>query len=178
MEGALKGLFGGGEQGNTQAHDFIQRVTTGDPTQGYSTDEAHAAVDHVVKNAPPETINRAMQKSLGSLNEEQRSQFAQMLEQRAARGRSGDGGGPTIQHTGGTTQGGGGGMGDILGGLLGGGGFSDLLGGLLGGGGGDSNATNRDDGMLGGLGDIMNNPIGRAAMAGMAAYAMKELLDR
>lgn len=89
---------------------------------------------------------------------------------------------------------GGGGLGDILGGLLGGGqsssgssggsgGLGDILGGVLGG--GDTGATaqapssGKDDsgGGLGDmLGDILSSPVGKAVLAGTAAYAMKEVL--
>ncbi len=200
MEGALKGLFGGGGATDTSAaHDFVQRVTTGDPAQGYTTEEAHAAATHVLQNASPDTIDRAMQQSLGNLSEDQRGQFAQMLQQRTAQGRPADnaGSGLTVQHSSGENQGSssGGGLGDVLGGLLGGGGgglsgmlgggggLSGMLGGLLGGGGGgqaqaQSGATNQGGGLSGGLGELMNNPIGKIAMAGMAAYAMKEVLGR
>ncbi len=189
MEGALKGLFGGGGATNdtAPAQDFVQRVTTGDPAQGYTTEEAHAAASHVLQNASPDTIDRAMQQSLGNLSEGQRGEFAQMLQQRTAQGRPADpaANGLTVQHSSGAGQApsGGGGLGDILGGLMGGaggGGFSSMLGGLLGGGQNQaqSGATSQSGGMMGGLGDLMNNPIGKIAMAGMAAYAMKEVLNR
>lgn len=90
---------------------------------------------------------------------------------------------------------GGGGLGDILGGLLGGaqtqsqsgnsgGGLGDILGSVLGGGstaaqapasapstGGDSGGGLGDM-----LGDILKSPVGKAVLAGTAAYAMKEVL--
>jgi hypothetical protein len=89
---------------------------------------------------------------------------------------------------------GGGGLGDILGGLLGGasssssssssggGGLGDILGSVLGG--GDAAATaptpsasSDSGGGLGGmLGDILSSPVGKAVLAGTAAYAMKEVL--
>jgi len=87
---------------------------------------------------------------------------------------------------------GGGGLGDILGGLLGGGddsgrsrsggggGLGDILGGLLGGGkGGQSGAIEHPSGgggLGGALGDIMSGPMGKAIIAGAAAFAMKEFL--
>jgi len=189
MEGALKGLFGGGDstpETHAKANDFIQRVTTGDPTQGYSKDEAHAAVSHVLQNAPPDTIQRAMNKSLNNLSEGQRQEFAQMVQQRQTQGRPSDGSGVTIQHSGGGSaqaQSGGGGFGDVLGGLLGGSGggggsLGGLLGGLLGGGGGTQTGASHSGGMGGELGEIMNSPVGKAAMAGMAAFAMKEIMQK
>jgi hypothetical protein len=192
MENALKGLFGGGadasadNSGNAQAHDFIQRVTTGDQTQGYSDDEAHAAVQHVLQHVPPETMNRALQQSVNNLSEDQRSQFNQMLQQRAAQGRGSgaqsSSGGPIIQRSSGAQSGLDGGLGEVLGGLLGGGG--GLLGGLLGSGGtaqaqtGAAQTSNGGGGLFGSVGELMSNPIGRAVMAGAAAFAMKEILNR
>jgi hypothetical protein len=93
---------------------------------------------------------------------------------------------------GGSSQSGGGGLGDILGGLLGGGddrgqsrsggggGLGDVLGGLLGG--GDDTQTGAIEqpsgggGLGGALGDIMSGPMGKAIIAGAAAYAMKEFM--
>jgi hypothetical protein len=95
---------------------------------------------------------------------------------------------------GGSAGGSSGGLGDILGGLLGGGqsssgssggsgGLGDILGGVLGG--GDATATapapssGKDDsgGGLGDmLGDILKSPVGKAVLAGTAAFAMKEVL--
>lgn len=97
----------------------------------------------------------------------------------------------------GGSAGGSGGLGDILGGLLGGaqsssgssggsGGLGDVLGGVLGGAdasGGTATApatpSKKDDsgGGLGDmLGDILKSPVGKAVLAGTAAFAMKEVL--
>lgn len=88
---------------------------------------------------------------------------------------------------GGGTASGGGGLGDILGGLLGGasggssssggGGLGDILGGMAGGGGTAPAQQSDSGGGLGDmLGDILKSPIGKAVLAGTAAYAMKEVL--
>jgi hypothetical protein len=190
MEGALKGLFGGGEatpDSHAKANDFIQRVTTGDQAEGYTKDEAHAAVSHVLQNAPPATIQRAMNQSLNNMSESQRQEFAQMVQQRQAQGRPQDGSGVQIQHSsGGSAQAQrGGGLDDVLGGLLGGSGsgggsLGGLLGGLLGGASAQTGATQGSSGggLGGALGEIMSSPVGKAAMAGMAAFAMKEIMQK
>ena len=89
-------------------------------------------------------------------------------------------------------------LGGLLGGLLGGGAapapaprgqtnqasdpFGDLLGGLLGGGSEmpdqtpDPRRQPQDGG--GGMGDILSNPLGKAVLGGIAAYAMKEMMDK
>jgi hypothetical protein len=197
MDNALKGLFGGGSGGTdaaapesrNAAHDFIQRVTTGDQTQGYSDQEAHAAVSHVLQHASPDTVNRALTQSVNNLSEDQRAEFNQMLQQRAAQGRTSgaqsSSGGPIIQQSSGGQSGSDGSFGDVLGGLLGGSG-GGLLGGLLGGSGGTAQAqtqtgaaqTSGNGGLFGSLGELMSTPIGKAVMAGAAAFAMKEILNK
>lgn len=89
------------------------------------------------------------------------------------------------------------GMDDMLGGLLGsllGGGaaprgqsapandpFDDILGGLLGGGAAlptprEQQQEQQEQG--GGIGDILGSPLGKAVLGGIAAYAMKEMMNR
>ena len=67
---------------------------------------------------------------------------------------------------------GGGGAGGGLGGLIGGGGAGGGLGGLLGGGG----AGGGLGGLLGGGGG--GNPLMKAAMAGITAFAAKQMMNR
>lgn len=93
--------------------------------------------------------------------------------------------------------GGGGGLGGMLGGLLGGGGggsqsggggMGGMLGGLLGGGDDDGDRTRSrsqsgaqaggQGGMFGGLGDLMGSTAGKALIGGIAAFAMKEMMDK
>lgn len=93
-----------------------------------------------------------------------------------------------------STQSGGGGLGDILGSILGGGtqqshatqssggGLGDILGSVLGGGASAAPApapapsTESGNGIGDMFGDILKSPIGKAILAGTAAYAMKEVL--
>jgi hypothetical protein len=88
-------------------------------------------------------------------------------------------------------------LGGLLGGLLGGGAappprgqasdpFGDLLGGLLGGGGGmempapepTPRQQEQRQEQAGGIGDILGSPLGKAVLGGIAAYAMKEMMDK
>lgn len=88
---------------------------------------------------------------------------------------------------------GGGGLGDILGGLLGGsasassgstsgGGLGDILSGMMGGGAAAAPAQESGGDSGGGLGDLLggllSSPVGKAVLAGTAAFAMKEVLDQ
>ncbi len=94
---------------------------------------------------------------------------------------------------GGGSSSGGGGLGDILGGLLGGGqastnagstsggGFGDILDTMMGGSAAQAqpapHAQESGGGLGDMLGDILKSPIGKAVLAGTAAYAMKEVLS-
>ena len=141
-----------------QADDFINRYTTGSPSEGFSSDEAVNYLRQVRQEAPPEVLQRAAVETVRNLPDDQRKAFAEMLQRRQAGSNM-----VTIERTGETraTEGrggspSGGGMDDMLGGLFGGlfgggdvaqpqpqprqmpqgqGGFGadDMLGGLLGG---------------------------------------------
>jgi hypothetical protein len=184
MESTLKQMFGGGSfESNDkakQAQDFVNRYEQGDPTQGYSKEEALQHYQQVAQHASPETMQRATQKAVERLNPDQRQEFAQMLQQRQS-------GQVQRQVPAGGSQGGGG-LDDILGGLLGGGAtaggggrIGNILGSLLGGGGAPSTNTGAVEGGGGGggggIGDILGSSVGKAVMGGIAAYAMKEILD-
>ena len=236
---------GGGRGGRRQrgpedvdrAKDFINRYTTGHPSEGFSSEEAINYLRQVRNEAPPEVMQRAAVETVRNLPDDQRRAFAEMLQRRQA-----GSGMVTIERTGQARpaegRGGGqagGGMDDMLGGLFGGlfgggmaqpepypqprqspqgqGGFGadDMLGGLLGGllGGGMTQQQPRgysqsdnnplDDlfgGMFGGddaqapqqrqqpqaqgggVDDILSSPLGKAVLGGIAAFAMKEMMDQ
>ena len=180
MSDQLKGLFGGGEAGDTghaddrearraerraerqklrdltdDENDFVNRYTTGNPSEGFSSDEAVNYLQRVRGEVPPEVLQRAAVATVQNLPADQRKQFAEMLERRqqgtgmVTIERSGQAG--AAQRRGGGDAGGG--MDDVLGGLFGslmgggmaqpapqhapqpapqGGGMDDMLGGLLG----------------------------------------------
>ncbi|MFL5760758.1 MAG: hypothetical protein ACJ789_13605 [Thermomicrobiales bacterium] len=182
----LKGLFGGGEDLGSQpqrakAQDFVQRYMQGDPSEGYSHEEAVSALQTAAQHATPEQLQRATDQAVNHLNPDQRKQLNEMVKQRQA----GQGFVP-IERAGDTSAGGGGGtsgLGDILGSIAGGGGgggdLGSILGGLLGG-----QATTQSgyqqpqSGGNGGLGDVVSSPVGKAVIGGIAAFAMKEILDQ
>ena len=237
---------GGGQGGRrrrspeevAQAEDFINRYTTGHPSEGFSSDEAVNYLRQVRNEAPPEVMQRAAVETVRNLPEDQRRAFAEMLQRRQA-----GSGMVTIERTGEAraAQGrgespAGSGMDDMLGGLFGGlfgggttqpdpypqprqtpsgqGGFGadDMLGGLLGGllgggmtqqqprgssqpdnnpfddlfggmfGGGDDQPAPRQrqqpQAQSGGVDEILSSPLGKAVLGGIAAFAMKEMMDR
>jgi len=190
----LQGLFGSAEdpaKAKSAAEDFISRVQTGSPHEGFSEQEALTNLATAAKVASPEQIQTATRKAITQLPESDRADFAKMLQQRM-------GGTGTTSITGGTANAGaasgGTGIDDItgmLGGLLGGsggsagGGLGGLLGGLLGEGGGGSTTTNTgavqgNSGDGGGMGDvlggILGSPAGKAAVGAIAAMLMKEIM--
>lgn len=257
MSDKIKGLFGGGEAEDTSQvddrearraarraerkrlreltadeHDFVNRYTSGNRTEGFSTEEAVSYLQRVRGEVPPEVLQRAAVATVQNLPADQRKQFAEMLERRQrgtgmvtiersgqareAQGRGGDAGGGNDDLLGGllgSLFGGGmaqpapqptpqpapqgGGMDDMLGGLLGsllGGGaaptsqtqasdpFGDLFGSLLGGGQPapapqHQSPQAHQEQAGGGIGDILGSPLGKAVLGGIAAYAMKEMMD-
>src|SRR5215213_6731895 len=216
-----------------QAKDFINRYSTGNPSEGFSSEEAVNYLRQVRAEAPPEVMQRAAVETVRNLPEGQRKAFAEMLQRRQA-----GSGMVTIERTGqahaaegrsGSPAGGG--MDDMLGGLFGGlfgggatqpdpypqprqtppgqGGFGadDMLGGgmtqqqprghsqsdnnpfddLFGGlfGGGDDQPAPRQrqqrqqpQAQGGGVDEILSSPLGKAVLGGIAAFAMKEMMDR
>jgi hypothetical protein len=222
-----------------QAEDFINRYTTGNPSEGFSSEEAVNYLRQVRSEAPPEVMQRAAVETVRNLPNDQRKAFAEMLqrrqagsgmvtiertgEARAAEGRGGSPAGGGMDDMlgglfgglfgGGTTQPdpypqprqtpqaqgqGGFGADDMLGGLLGGllgGGmaqqprgysqpdnnpFDDLFGGMFGGGDDQRAPQQRQQPQAqgGGVDEILSSPLGKAVLGGIAAFAMKEMMDR
>ena len=220
-----------------QAKDFINRYSTGNPSEGFSSEEAVNYLRQVRAEAPPEVMQRAAVETVRNLPEDQRKAFAEMLQRRqagsgmvtiertgqahAAEGRSGSQAGGGMDDMLGGLFGGlfGGGMaqpdpypqprqapqgqggfgaddmlGGLLGGLLGGGmtqqprgstqpdngPFDDLFGGLFGGGNDQTAPQQRQQpqAQSGGVDEILSSPLGKAVLGGIAAFAMKEMMDK
>ena len=175
-------LFGGGDDDNdrrSNAQDFISRYQTGPVDQGYTDEEAAQHYQSVAQHADPATMQRASEQAFTNMDPNQRQQMAQMLQQQnGGRPVSNDprqmagmvsqmhqqnpgGLASLLGGGGGNSGGGGGGIGGALSGLMGGGnsGGGGLMGGNSGGGGGFPGGT-----------------LGKVALGGIAAYAMKEIL--
>ena len=208
MSDKLKGLWGGGsgdveKDPKKSLTDFSKRFADADG-DGIPDDEIRANFNTAIQVASPEQVQRATVKTIENLPAAQRDELAKMLQDRQAGRNMVD-----IQRTGETTtasttsgdsqsggglddllggllggsSGGGGGLGDILGGLLGGsssssgGGLDDILGGLLGGSTPSSDTNVADPSSGGGLGDLISGPLGKMIMGGIAAYVAKEIAD-
>ncbi|MCC6945434.1 MAG: hypothetical protein IT335_12700 [Thermomicrobiales bacterium] len=167
MENAFKSIMAGGDdESRAQAQGFVQRVTEGNPLEGFTDDDVQESAK-ILQSLTPEQRQQALRASMQNITSnvsgDQRSSLNDMLKQRqAGQGmvditRSGDNVAPGAGSSGGDS---GGGLDDLLGGLLGGagggGGLDDMLGQILGGGGGQSQQSSGG----GGIGDLIGGLLG------------------
>jgi hypothetical protein len=81
--GILDDLLGN-EQLQKQYKDFIKRYEQGDPSEGYSDQEVLKRYGEVSHAVPPDEYAQAAQEALGKLSPEERAEFLEMLQERAA----------------------------------------------------------------------------------------------
>jgi hypothetical protein len=169
----LEQLIGGGQQ-RQQYQEFTNRYDQGAPWQGISDQEALNHYNQIAPQLPPQLYQESAQEAFARLTPEQRMQLGQYLQQQAQ--QQGVGGLPGVnpggmphqfqdpgylaQATSRMEQQQPGILGQLLGGALGGG-----MGGAMGGGPG---------GMAGG--GMLESPIAKAALAGVAAMAVKRMM--
>ena len=182
----LGGLFGGQDNDDDtmrrgRAQDFVNRYDQGAPWDNISGDEALHNYQNVSQRLSPQEYEESAAEAFSRMSPQERMQFAQLLQQQGG-GQFGGGGNYDDprqlaqltsqyrqQEPGGLASllggggGGGGGLGSMLGGG-GGGGLGSMLGGSGGGGGGA------------GMGDMLNNPLAKAALSGIAATAMRKMM--
>jgi hypothetical protein len=168
VENLLQSLLGGGQQ-QQQYQDFVNRYEQGPPSQGYSGQEVLQRYQDVATRVPPDLYEQSAEEAFARLSPQERAEFARFLQQRAQQQHvslvdyNRDGIDDRMQQDPHalaqmTTR-----MEQQQPGLLG-----QLLGGLdLGG------------GQPGGQqGNLLENPVAKAAMAGIAAMAVKHLMER
>jgi len=183
VDAMMKGLFGGDDD-RERTRDFVQRYETGDPTEGYSSEEAYQQYDRVSRHLSPEEYQDAAEQAFSRMRPDQRSQFAQMMQQQMG-GRGGsfqatDDPRQLAQSVAQYRQQDQGGLGSLFGGGGGGseGGLGGMLGGLLGGGDDDRGRTRSSlGGGGGGMGGMFDNPLAKAALGGIAAMAVKKMIN-
>ena len=159
----LEQLMGGGKQQQRQDwDDFVGRYDQGPPWAGISDREALSRYQQVAPQLPPDVYEQSAQEAFARMSPQERAQFVQYLRQRAQQQNfnfpdlNQDGIDDRVQQdprelariTTRMRQ-------QQPGGL----------GALLGGGGG-------------GMGDMLGNPLAKAALAGVAAIAVKKMMDR
>ena len=163
-------LFGGGNDDNdhrANAQDFISRYQQGPIDQGYSDEEAMQHYQNVARHADPATMQRASEQAFSNMSPDQRSQMAQMLQQHAGGQQVSNDPRQMAGMVSQMQQQNPGGLASLLGGggNSGGGGIGGALSGLMGGG---------NSG--GGGGGFPGGTLGKVALGGIAAYAMKEIM--
>jgi hypothetical protein len=166
MDSLLKGFFGGQDDDDdnhrNKAQDFISRYEQGSPYDNIDDDEVLNNYQSVAGRLSPQEFEDSAADAYERLSPDERRQFAQYLQEQ---------GGQDFAQTDDPRQ-----LArytsqmqaqqpDGLAGLLGGGGLGGMLGSALGG---------QSQGQ--GHGGMMQNPIAKAVMGGIAAMAMKRLL--
>ncbi len=157
MDQLLGGLFGGQDDDDdrrrVRAQDFVSRYEQGPPYEGISDEEAYHNYRQVAGQLSPQDYEESAAEAFQRLSPQERMQVAQMLQQRAG-GQFGAFQGDDPRD-----------LARVMsryrqqepGGL------ASLLGGGGGGGGG-------------GMGNMLNNPLAKAALGGIAAMAMKRMM--
>ena len=166
----LGGLFGGQDDDDdrrqTRARDFVNRYETGAPDEGYSDEEAVHNYRQVAGRLSPREYEEAAAETFGRLSPQERKQLKRQMRERSG-GRmvvDDDNDDPrelarmTSRYR--EQDSGGGGLAGLFG-MGGGGNGGDLMSAARGGGGG-----------------MLDNPLAKVAMGGIAAVAMKKILDR
>ena len=160
MVNFLQQMLGGGQQ-RQEYEDFVNRYDQGPPWAGISDQEAVSRYEQVATQLPPDAYQQSAEAAFSRMSPQERAQLMQMMRQRAQQqgmdfpDLNQDGIDDRVQQDPRymaqvTTR-----MREQEPGGLGA---------LLGGG--------------GGMGSMMSNPLAKAAMAGVAAMAVKQFMGR
>ncbi len=76
-------MFGGNQGNQQQAQDFINRYQQGAPQEGYSNQEVAQQYQQVVPQLSPQQYQQAAAQSFQNMSPDQRQQFGQLLQQQA-----------------------------------------------------------------------------------------------
>jgi hypothetical protein len=166
MDQMLSGLFGSNDNDDdarrqTHASDFVQRYETGLPHEGYSDEEAVHNYRQVASRLSPQQYEEAAGATFGRMSKEERRELRHEMKQRSGGRFAIDSDDPhemaraaAQYHQ--QDQGGGG------------------LAGLFGLGGGQSQAGYGQQSAQ--QGSMLDNPLAKVAMGGIAAMAMKKMM--
>ncbi|MDP9358015.1 MAG: hypothetical protein M3R02_22580 [Chloroflexota bacterium] len=155
MDQLLGRLFGGQDDDDRRrgrAQDFVSRYEQGPSYQGISDEEAYHNYRQVAGRLSPQEYEESAAEAFQRMSPQERMQFAQMLQQRGGGqfgGFQDDDPRQLARMTSQYRQQDPGGLASLFGG---------------GGGGG------------GGMGDMLSNPLAKAALGGVAAIAMKRMM--
>jgi hypothetical protein len=162
----LQNLLGGGQQ-RQQFEDFANRYEQGPPYDGYSGNEAYERYQQVAPHLPPDVYQDAARDAFNRMSPQERMQLGQHMQRQAQQRGYND---PAwtdpddmyqdpnylAQLTGRMHQQ----QPGILGQLFGGGGMQQSMG-----------------GQPSGAGDLLNNPLAKAALGGIAAMALRRMMS-
>ncbi len=164
--GFLENILGGGQHSEQNYRDFVNRYEQGAPHEGYSDEEVTSRYQQVSRQLPADVYQESAQEAFSRMSPQERMQFGQYLQQQSQQQNynfpdsDGDGQDDRYQDSNYLAQA-----------------TSrmhqqqpDMLGQILGG----------AAGMLGGnsQGGMFSNPLAKGAMAGIAAMAVKKMMDR
>ena len=177
--------------------EFVERYTTGDPSEGFTTDEAIAHLREMREELSPAEFRRAMQRTLEHLPPSQRDDFIKIMREYQAGAAQPATGAATAESipVGGVTAADETARPDTAGARAGADPFAGLLTGLMGGGtagaGGVGVGDLLEDLTKGGLRApastpgkqpteadfraLLDSPLGRAVLGGVAAFGMQEM---
>lgn len=157
----LQNVLGGGQESEHGYGDFVNRYEQGPPHEGYSDEEVSRRYQQVSRQIPSDVYQESAQEAFGRMAPQERMQFGQSLRQQARQqnfnfpDQDQDGQDDRFQDPNYLAQ--------VTGRMHQQ--QPDLLGQLMGGAGG----------LMGGRG--MGNPLAKAAMAGIAAMAVKKMMS-
>lgn len=165
--GFLENILGGGQHSEQNYRDFVNRYEQGAPHEGYSDEEVSSRYQQVSRQLPADVYQESAQEAFSRMSPQERMQFGQYVQQQSQQQNynfpdaDGDGQDDRYQDSNYLAQA-----------------TSrmhqqqpDMLSQILGG------AT----GMLGGNsqgGGMFSNPLAKGAMAGIAAMAVKNMMNR
>jgi hypothetical protein len=177
--------------------EFIERYTTGDPAEGFTTEEAVAHLREMREEMTPEEFRRAMKRTLEHLPPNQRDDFIRIMREyqagaaqpapgaaTAAGAQAGEGMAreESTPSTAAGARAGGDPFGGLLTGLMGSGavaaggvGVGDLLDDLARGGLRAPASTPDKQPTEADFHALLNSPLGRAVLGGVAAFGMQEM---
>jgi hypothetical protein len=172
---SLQSLLGGPQQPQRREYqEFVRRYDEGPPWAGISDQEAASRYQQVAAQLPPEAYREAAEEAFARLSPQERLQLGRYLQQQARQRGAAvpdldrDGIDDRLQDPGYLARA----TGQLQQRQ------PDLLGQLLGsalGGGGRQPAGGPGAG-AGGLGEVLSNPLAKAALAGIAAAALKRAM--
>jgi hypothetical protein len=155
--------------------EFIERYTTGDPSEGFTTEEAIAHLREMREEMTPQEFRRAMQRTLEHLPPSQRDDFVRIMREY----QTGEGTAPSAAAG---ARAGADPFGGLLTGLMGGGavgtggvGVGDLLNDLTQGGLRAPATTPGQQPTEADFHALLNSPLGKAVLGGVAAFGMQEM---